>query len=342
MYAKDRLKQQMIRDLVRENLETVAGLPPAGLRRPHRPVSGWLLAALGATLVVGFSGPISSTASRFGRPRAASLVRADASSGTTLPAALPAPRKIDPSLFQLAVRKIVIDPGHGGADPGAVTPFGLEEKAITLDIANRLRALLKDAPLRVVMTRSDDSTVSLERRVEIANAENADLFLSIHINSMPLPDRVGIETFYLGDTRDPATARFARAENSGSGYSLADFKTLLEGVYAGVRQDESRRFAATLQTGLFHELAGVNDRVLNRGIKTAPLVVLVGTRMPAILAEVSCVSNADEARRLATSEYRSEVARALAAGLRAYIEPAPAVPASVARGAAPLAPKGNS
>jgi N-acetylmuramoyl-L-alanine amidase len=343
MQARDRLKQRMIRDLVRENLDTVAGAPPAGLRRRHRRVSGWLLAALGATLVVGFSGPISSTASRFGRPRVAPLGRAAGESRTAPPSALPAPRKIDPALFQLAVSKIVIDPGHGGADPGAVTPSGLEEKAITLDIANRLRALLKDAPVRVVMTRPDDRTVSLERRVEIANAENADLFLSIHINSMPLPDRVGIETFYLGDTRDPETARFARAENSGSGYSLADFRTLLEGVYAGVRQDESRRFAATMQTGLFHELAGVNDRVLNRGIKTAPLVVLVGTRMPAILAEVSCVSNADEARRLATPEYRSEVARGLSAGLRAYIDPSPAVPAAAARrGAAPPASKGNS
>jgi N-acetylmuramoyl-L-alanine amidase len=98
-----------------------------------------------------------------------------------------------------------------------------------------------------------------------------------------------------------------------------------------------------MQTGLFHELAGVNDRVLNRGIKTAPLVVLVGTRMPAILAEVSCVSNADEARRLATPEYRSEVARGLSAGLRAYIDPSPAVPAAAARrGAAPPASKGNS
>lgn len=341
MHAKDRLKRQMIRDLVRENLDTVAALPPAGLRRRHRPVSGWLLAALGATLVVGFSGPISSTASRFGRPRAASLAGVAGSPAT--PGALPAPRKIDPALFQLAVRKIVIDPGHGGADPGAVTPSGLEEKAITLDIANRVRALLKDAPVRVVMTRPDDRTVSLERRVEIANAENADLFLSIHINSMPLPERVGIETFYLGDTRDPATARFARSENAGSGYSLADFRTLLEGVYAGVRHDESRRFAAALQAGLFRELAGVNDRVLNRGIKTAPLVVLVGTRMPAVLAEVSCVSNADEARRLATSEYRSEIARALSAGLRAFIEPLPATPAALARrGAAPPASKGDS
>jgi N-acetylmuramoyl-L-alanine amidase len=202
-----------------------------------------------------------------------------------------------------------------------MTRQGLEEKEITLDVAERLRALLKDEPISVVLTRADDRALSLERRVEIANSENADLFLSIHINSMPVPDRVGIETFYLGATSDPETARFARAENAGSGYSLADFRTLLEGVYAGVRQDESRRFAETLQSSYFDALRAVNDRVQNRGVKTAPLVVLVGTRMPAVLAEISCISNADEARRLATPEYRSELARALHAGIRRIVDP---------------------
>ena len=341
MPGKDRLKQQLIRDLVRENLDTVTGAPPPGLGRRRRPISGWLLAGLGATLVVAFSGSISSTAARFGRPRLP--VRPAEAAAAVPEGARSAPQKLDPSLFQLAVRKIVIDPGHGGGDPGAVTPDGLEEKSITLDVARRLRALLKDAPLTVVLTRPDDRSVSLERRVEIANAENADLFLSIHINSMPIPERVGIETFYLGGTRDPETARFAHAENSGSGYTLADFKTLLEGVYGGVRQDESRRFAGTLQSGVFRALADVNDRVRDRGVKSAPLVVLVGTRMPAVLAEVSCMSNAEEARRLATPEYRSELARALFTGIRAYLAPDAPTPAAFARPAdAPASSKGDS
>ena len=335
MQGKDRLKRQLIRDLVRENRDTVRGVPPPGLRRARRNVSGWLLGGLAATLVVAFSGSISSTAARYGRPRPAP---ASATIAAAPAAGVPtAPQKLDPSLFQLAVRKIVIDPGHGGGDPGAMTPSGLEEKAITLDVARRLRALLRDEPVSVVLTRTDDRAVSLERRVEIANAENADLFLSIHINSMPLPDRVGIETFYLGGTKDPETARFARAENVGSGYSLADYRTLLEGVYVGVRQDESRRFAETLQEGYFRELKRVNDHARDRGIKTAPLVVLVGTRMPAILAEISCISNADEAKRLATEAYRSALARALYAGVRAVIEP----PAS-ARAAALVSAKGVS
>jgi len=319
--GKDRLKQQMIRALVRENLATVRGEPWPGPGRRRRGVSGWLLGGLGATLLVAFSGAIATPGVRASlsrrRTAAANLAPAEASR----PAVLPAPQAIDPSLFRLAVRKLVIDPGHGGGDPGAMTRQGLEEKEITLDVAERLRALLKDEPISVVLTRTDDRAISLEHRVEIANSENADLFLSIHINSMPVPDRVGIETFYLGATSDPETARFARAENAGSGYSLADFRTLLEGVYAGVRQDESRRFAETLQESYFHALRSVNDRAQNRGVKTAPLVVLVGTRMPAVLAEISCISNAEEARRLATPEYRSELARALFAGIRRIVDP---------------------
>jgi N-acetylmuramoyl-L-alanine amidase len=315
----DRLKQQMIRALVRENLATVRGELPSALRRRSRGVNGWLLGGLGATLLVAFSGAIATPGVRATFPgRRPSANPAPAPAATS--AALPAPRAIDPSLFRLAVRKIVIDPGHGGGDPGAMTQ-GLEEKTITLDVAERLRALLKDAPVSVVLTRTEDRALSLERRVEIANAENADLFLSIHINSMAIPDRVGIETFYLGGTSDPATARFARAENAGSGYSLADFRTLLEGVYVGVRQDESRRFARTLQAAYFGALREVNDRVQDRGVKTAPLVVLVGTHMPAVLAEISCISNAEEARRLATAEYRSALARALYAGIRRIVDP---------------------
>ena len=335
--GKDRVKQQMIRALVRENLATVRGEIPAGLRRRRRGINGWLLGGLAATLLVAFSGAIATPGVRASVSRRRPVDAGTAASPVPRSAALPAPQAIDPSLFRLAVRKIVIDPGHGGGDPGAMTRQGLEEKTITLDVAERLRALLKDAPVTVVLTRADDRALSLERRVEIANAENADLFLSIHINSMPVPDRVGIETFYLGGTNDPDTAKFARGENAGSGYSLADFRTLLEGVYVGVRQEESRRIAETLQSAYFHALRDVNDRVQNRGVKTAPLVVLVGTRMPAVLAEISCMSNADEARRLATPEYRSELARALHAGIRRIVDPE----TSAERLARDAAPAGN-
>ena len=128
--------------------------------------------------------------------------------------------------------------------------------------------------------------------------------------------------------------RLASAENSGSGYSLSDFKTLLEGVYVGVRHDESRLLAEDMQGGLFRRLHVVTPDLENRGVKTAPLVVLVGTQMPAILAEVSCISNGGEARRLATPAYRQEIAQALRAGVESYVasRAGSPVPAGVAAG----------
>ena len=336
--GKDRLRERLIRDLVQENIDVARGVPRYKSRsRTPKLAGGWILGALIVAIAAFFSGSLGTT-SAGGRRRAnspasavgesgvlpsastASGMAAGGAPGPALPAALPAPKAIDPTLFQLAVRKIVLDPGHGGSDPGAMTPGGLSEKDITLDIAQRLAALLRTGGLYgVVMTRDRDESVSLERRVEIANGEKADLFMSIHINSIPLPERFGVETYYLGNSSDPAALRLAHAENSGSGYSLSDFKTLLEGVYIGVRQNESRRLAQDMQSGLYRRLHVVTPRLENRGVKTAPLVVLVGTQMPAVLAEVSCISNGEEAKRLATPAYRQEIAQALRAGVESYV-----------------------
>ena len=335
MQGNSRLKQRLIRDLVQENLDVARGIPRYRSRsRDTKRAGGWILGALIVALGVFFSGSIGTTSAGAGRkvrraavpaPVAALAPAADSSAASPVstpaaPVSLPAPRAIDPNLFQLAVRKIVVDPGHGGGDPGAMTRGGLSEKDITLDIAVRLAALLRGGNLfGVVLTRDRDESVSLERRVEIANREKADLFVSIHVNSIPLPERFGVETYYLGSSRDPAALRLARAENSGSGYSLSDFKTLLEGVYVDVRHDESRRLAEDMQSGLYRRLHVVTPELENRGVKTAPLVVLVGTQMPAILAEVSCISNGGEARRLSTPAYRQEIAQALRAGVESYV-----------------------
>jgi N-acetylmuramoyl-L-alanine amidase len=325
MRGKDRLKQRLIRDLVQENLDVARGVPRyRSRRRDSKVAGGWIVGALIVAIAAFFSGSLGTTSA--GGDRRARVATLAAPASAVAPAAaaqkrtLPAPRAIDPSLFQLAVRKIVVDPGHGGSDPGAMTPAGLSEKEITLDIAGRLAALLRGGNLfGVVLTRNRDESVSLERRVEIANREKADLFVSIHINSIPLPEQLGVETYYLGTSSDPTTLRLAHAENSGSGYSLSDFRTLLEGVYVGVRQDESRRLAEDMQVGLYRRLHVVTPELENRGVKTAPLVVLVGTQMPAILAEVSCISNRAEARRLATPAYRQEIAQALRAGVESYV-----------------------
>jgi N-acetylmuramoyl-L-alanine amidase len=319
MREHDRLKQEMIRAAVRENLETINGGFSRGRARARHPALLGLLAAT-AAILVSFSIETTRAVSGSRHPSpAARTADLRPSPAAAAPAVLPAPRRIEPALFQLAVRKIVLDPGHGGTDPGARTS-GLSEKEVTLDVGLRLADLLRKHSFSVVMTRETDETLSLERRVRFANEQAGDLLLSIHVNSIPVPERRGIETYYLGPTDDPRSTVLARAENSDSGYSLADFRRLLEGVYAGVQEQESRRLAESLQTGLYRSLHSANAALENRGVKSAPFVVLVGTQMPGILAEVSCISNAEEARLLKTPDYRQRIADALFAGLRVYAE----------------------
>ncbi len=325
MRGTERLKKEMIREAVRENLEILHGRPLRKSRRGSRHPGLLGLLAATAAVLVSFSIEMTRTVSASRHPVAASPAAAPpavAEAASLRPAAAPrvAPRRIDPAVFHLAIRKIVIDPGHGGADPGARTPLGLSEKDVTLDVGRRLATLLRESSFDVALTREADETLSLQQRVAFANAQGGDLFVSIHVNSIPAPERRGVETYYLGPTDDPRSAVLARSENSDSGYSLADFRTLLEGVYAGVQEEESRRLATALQAGLFRSLRASNPALEDRGVKTAPFVVLVGTRMPGILAEVSCISNRDDARLLKTPEYRQKIAGALFAGVRSYAD----------------------
>jgi len=232
----------------------------------------------------------------------------------------PAPLPINLAIIPLGVKKIVLDPGHGGKDVGTSIANGLTEKEVTLDISRRLRRLLEQASFEVFMTRDKDETVSLARRTALANAKGADLFVSIHINWLEQSQARGMETYYLGPTDDPVLLRLTTRENRDSGYSLADFRKLLDGIYLSVRRDESRRLAETVQRMLVASLHPQNPLLVNRGVKTAPFAVLVGTEMPAILAEVACLSNAEEAQLLATSQYRQDIAQALFQGIRAYAQ----------------------
>ncbi|MCB1054353.1 MAG: N-acetylmuramoyl-L-alanine amidase, partial [Acidobacteria bacterium] len=147
-----------------------------------------------------------------------------------------------------------------------------------------------------------------------------DIFVSIHVNWIEQREIRGVETYFLGATDDPYLRAIAAAENKDSGYSLADFRSIMEGVYAGVRQDESRRLAQAVQRQLFASLKGVNPALRNRGVKTAPFVVLVSSEMPAVLVEVSCLSNDEEAALLTKPLYREYIARALSSGIRDYAD----------------------
>jgi N-acetylmuramoyl-L-alanine amidase len=233
-------------------------------------------------------------------------------------AALSTSAPIDASVFPLAVRKVVIDPGHGGENRGTEAPGGLVEKEIALDISNRLRDLLIEASFDVEMTRERDEFVSLEERAEFANSRAGDLFVSVHLNWIEAREIRGVETFYLGPTEDPYLTELAAKENLDSGYSLADFRHMLDRVYADVREEESHRLATAVQEALYDSLNRVNPNLRNRGVKKAPFIVLIGTEMPAILAEVSCLSNEKEARLLVTPEYRQFIAEALFEGIDSY------------------------
>lgn len=229
------------------------------------------------------------------------------------------PRTLDSAVFPVGVRRIVLDPGHGGKDYGTTTLDGHREKDITLDLAFRLRDLLRKEPgVEVLLTRERDELVRLRERARFANDAKADLFVSIHLNWLVPATNRGVETFYLGPTEDPFLVQLASRENRESGYSLADVRRLLDGIYLDLRQQQSQRFARSVQKALFRSLKEETPALRDRGIRSAPFLVLVTTEMPAILAEVSCLSNDNEAALLATEEYRQSIAEALRAGIEAY------------------------
>ena len=250
-------------------------------------------------------------------PQAAGVLQA-AGAPQTVEAPQAAPRRLARAVLPLPIKRIVLDPGHGGAQAGTVSVSGASEKEITLDLALRLRRLLLDASFEVFLTREADATMSLEQRVAFANARRADVFVSIHVNWISRRDVRPVETYHVGPTDDPAVLKLAGAENRESGYSLGAYRQLLEKIYIDERRGESRAFAGAINTELYRALSAVNPGLANRGVKMAPFAVLVGTEMPAILVEVSCLSNEKEAQLLMTDDYRARIAVALLEGIRSY------------------------
>jgi N-acetylmuramoyl-L-alanine amidase len=315
------IKRRLLRELVRENVDLKENRLPRSLRRgTHRlraalRILGFVLfpvALLGSTrLISSFAppGPPPPVPAASAQPQPQAV---DARFGPPTPIAAEA--------LPLAVRKVAIDPGHGGDSLGTHTPLGLVEKDLTLDIAARLRKLLEADGFDIVMTRRTDQDVSLAERGSLANQGSADIFVSIHVNWIENRESRGVETYFLGATQDPFLNRLAAAENRDSGYSMADMRGLLDRIYADVRKDNSRKLAEVVQSSLYHSLRKVNPGLENRGVKAAPFIVLLTTEMPAILAEVSCLSNDQEADLLSKPLYRQYIAEALAAGVRSYAE----------------------
>lgn len=242
------------------------------------------------------------------------------------PEPLPAKRNTngDESLTRvlgLKLGRVVIDPGHGGHDVGTHGRSGLLEKDVVLDVAKRLGALLQDRlGTEVIYTRDDDTYIPLEKRTEIANDHKADLFLSIHANSSPYRNVAGIETYYLNFTTSKSAMEVAARENAGSERSIFDLQDVIQKIAMKDKIDESREFAARIQSSLYAVSAKSNATAQNRGVKKAPFVVLIGASMPSVLAEIGFLTNARDEALLRKPEQRQKIAEALYKGIAAYAD----------------------
>jgi N-acetylmuramoyl-L-alanine amidase len=218
------------------------------------------------------------------------------------------------------IRRIVIDPGHGGHDPGAVGADGLKEKDVVLEIGAKLsRKIKQDLGLDVVMTRSTDIFIPLEERTAIANKVNADLFISIHANASLNKAAAGIETYYLNLAKTDKAARVAARENNTSLEKVGLLQNILFDLMANYKINDSARLAEDVQKALCAKVSKNNAGVKNLGVKQGPFYVLVGATMPSILVETAFISNEHEAGLLADQDYQEAIVAGIVEGIREYI-----------------------
>lgn len=220
----------------------------------------------------------------------------------------------------LGVHRIVIDPGHGGKDPGAMA-FGLKEKNIVLKVARETAARLREKyHYEVILTRDRDVFLPLEERIAIANTKKADLFVSIHVNAHPSPAVRGIETFYLNLATNTEAMRVAARENATSTHNISDLQDILSDLMQNSKIQESSRLAEYVQNSLVSGLDEDQYKIKNLGVKQAPFYVLIGAEMPAILTEISFISNPENAAHLRQGKYLRDIADQIAAGIAGYVE----------------------
>lgn len=218
------------------------------------------------------------------------------------------------------IRRVVVDPGHGGHDPGAVGPSGIQEKDVVLAIGLKLKALLKEElGLDVVMTRSSDVFIPLEERTAIANKVNADLFLSVHANAAPNRLAAGIETYYLNLAKTDKVAQLAAKENGTSLEKVSVLQAILFDLMANYKLNDSAHLADEVQKSLYKKIRSGYSEVKNLGVKQGPFYVLVGATMPSILVETAFLSNAQEESRLKEAAYQEMAAEGILEGVRNYI-----------------------
>jgi len=327
------IRRRLLREAVEDNYATIFGRPAPRVkrRRVRRRIvrAALVVGAFGVTSALSFTladhgreraaqdqlaltVAVPPPAARFGAPSKVALAApvAPLGAGSTSP--------LDRAVLPFSVHRIAIDPGHGGEHSGTTSSRGVMEKTITLDLARRVDGLLRASGFETFLTREGDETLSLDERGDLANQQRADIFLSIHINWFTESHVRALETFYLGPTDDEYLQRLAARENLDSSIPLGDFRQALERVYADVRRGESRQLAESVQHELLKSLRAINPWVEDRGVKSAPFRVLIRTEMPAILTEVGCLSNEEEAQLLESADYRQFLAEAIFEGVKRY------------------------
>ena len=224
------------------------------------------------------------------------------------------------------IKRVVIDPGHGGDDPGAIGLRGVFEKDVVLAIAKKLGEILKEKyNIDVIFTRDKDIFIPLEDRTAIANSKKADLFISIHANASRRRNARGIETYFLNWTTDEESNRVAARENAVSykkmkEFQKGDLQMILQDKARDYKNDESRDLAGGIQASLINNLKQDYKEIFNLGVKWALFYVLVGAEMPSVLIETSFISNREEEKRLSDNKYKEKIAEAIAGGISNYFE----------------------
>jgi len=220
----------------------------------------------------------------------------------------------------LKMRRVVVDPGHGGRDTGAIGPHGIREKDVALAIARALAQRLRALGFTVILTRKDDSYVSLDERTRIANQARADLFVSVHCNAARRRTLSGVETWTLNVASDRYSTRLATFENADAERTVSDLRLILADLATRANASDARDLAQAVQSSLVRNLRSRVGRVEDHGVKQALFYVLLGAHMPAILVETGFISNPAEEARLRSRKYQSGTADAIARGVKDFVD----------------------
>ncbi len=219
---------------------------------------------------------------------------------------------------------IVIDPGHGGKDPGGIGEYGIKEKNIVLPVAKYLKYELNKRGYKVYLTRYTDKFITLKNRTKFANKKHADIFISLHCNISPKhSDVYGVETYFLSPARSSRAKRVAKLENSAIGNLHSTTQNILLNFLNKNRIIDSTKLSIDIQKSLIYNLKKQYQNIRDGGVRPAPFWVLVGTNMPAILIEMGYLSNKMEAKRLNSKTYQKKLAKYIADGIENYFRKNP-------------------